>query len=370
MKIEAWILSYIIGFVIVVFVFLEQTMMLGIPANLVSIVELIGGIMLIAGSSEAFVLAVQGISKNMHLTPYVSGIYASLAATIPELSVLTFLMLDGNYDLAWVLSLATIFVNSMVFSVYSLFLPKDSEGNYKLPEAIMWVGTDLLSMGAVISLAVGLSMLILHVFSPASTPKFTSDELFVFGFCLLMVFAAYLHRITKYYGKRETEQEQLDEESHGHITKKHVVFLVIMASIGALFGGEALSGFAEFSTDTLGMNFIQAALLLVVFGGTPEYIIVASSHSKNQIEIALSNAFGGIVQVFFVIFGYTLFAAALLGGSVTIGLFSVVLLFFAFPSMFILRVMITDDGKVNNLESISMIAVFIMMLYMLLMFGF
>ncbi|RLI56803.1 MAG: hypothetical protein DRO87_07695 [Candidatus Thorarchaeota archaeon] len=141
-------------------------------------------------------------------------------------------------------------------------------------------------------------------------------------------------------------------------------------------GGEALSSFANFAIDEAGLTFIQAALLLVVFGGTPEYIIVASSHRKNEIEIALSNAFGGIVQVFFVVFGYTLLASGIIGiwtsgglNIIPIDLFSVVLLLFAFPTLFILRVMITDDAKVNALESIAMIAVFVMMLYILLVYG-
>ncbi|MGY5859439.1 MAG: hypothetical protein RTU63_08715, partial [Candidatus Thorarchaeota archaeon] len=94
--------------------------------------------------------------------------------------------------------------------------------------------------------------------------------------------------------------------------------------------------------------------------------------------VALSNAFGGIVQVFFVIFGFTMLMSGVLGffdpvaqglQIVPIELYSVVLLIFAFPTMFILRAMITDDAKINSLESVSMIAVFIMMLYILLFYG-
>ncbi|MFW9975122.1 MAG: hypothetical protein ACFFDQ_07660, partial [Candidatus Thorarchaeota archaeon] len=52
-----------------------------------------------------------------------------------------------------------------------------------------------------------------------------------------------------------------------------------------------------------------------------------------------------------------------------IDVYSVVLLLFAFPTMFILRIMITDDSKINALESVAMIAVFVMMLYILLVYG-
>jgi Ca2+/Na+ antiporter len=373
-------MAYLTGFVIIIGLFLLEFIGLHLEQNILAIAELLGGILLIGGACEAFVISVEGIAHNYKMTDYVSGIYASLASTIPELSVIAFLLIGGKYELAWVLALATIFMNSLVFALYTLILPKDENGNYKLPDAINWVGSELLSMGAVISLSVGLSMLIVFVFAienPLLPRHLEAMELFVFGGALIGVFIAYLYWITKYYGKAEEETIPKSEDPNVHhpLSRKNLGIYLIVASAGALLGGEALSGFAHFATETLHLSFIHAALLLVIFGGTPEYIIVASSHRKDQIEVALSNAFGGIVQVFFVIFGFTLIAAgissAIAGVTqvIPIDLFSVVLLFFAFPSMFILRVIITDDSSVNALESISMIAVFIMMLYILLMYG-
>lgn len=342
--------------------------------------------MLIAGACEAFVLSVEGIAHNMHLTDYVSGIYASIASTIPELCVLVFLILGGQYEMAWILALATIFMNSLVFALYTLVLPKDEHGNFKLPDAIMWVGSDLLSMGAVISLSVGLSMVLVHLFpitaSNVLIPQFLdSGELILFGLCLVLVFIAYLYRITKYYGRCDPTSDDpyiSCEIEHDVMPKQTVVVFLVLASIGALLGGEALSSFAHFAINEIGLPVIHAALLLVIFGGTPEYIIVASSHRKDELDVALSNAFGGIVQVFFVIFGFTMIASGILGyfdplhfglEILPIELYSVVLLLFAFPTMFILRVMITDDSKINALESVAMIAVFVMMLYILLFYG-
>jgi Ca2+/Na+ antiporter len=386
-KFKLWQLSYIIGLLIVAPLLLLDLLGLHIiPEAISPFLELIGGIMVIAGACEAFVLSVEGIAHNLHLTDYVSGIYASIASTIPELSVLTFLILGGQYEMAWILALATIFLNSLVFAVYSLLLPKDEYGNYQLPDAIQHVGSDLLSMGAVISLSVGLSMMLVHLFPLTSSlvliPQFLdSGELLLFGFCLVIVFIAYLYRITKYYGHCDPSAQDpylACEITHEAMPKSTVGIYLILASLGALLGGEALSSFAHFAIDEAGLPIIHAALLLVIFGGTPEYIIVASSHRKKEIEIALSNAFGGIVQVFFVIFGFTMIASGILGffdptklglEILPIELYSVVLLLFAFPTLFILRVMITDDSKINALESVSMIAVFVMMLYILLVYG-
>jgi len=384
MKPKLWQLAYLTGFIIVGTIISLENLGLDLPHSLAAWIELIGGVLLIGGACEAFVISVEGIAHNFKLTDYVSGIYASLASTIPELSVIIFLLLGQQFEMAWVLALATIFMNSLVFALYTLILPKDEQGNFRLPDAIMWVGSDLLTMGAVISLAVGLSMLLVGVF-PVGEAGFSfthlqAGELMVFGLCLLTVFIAYLFTITKYYGHTE---EPIDHDGanggviYPKLSKQVLAIYLVVAGFGALLGGEALSSFANFASGSEGLNlsFIDTALLLVVFGGTPEYIIVASSHRKEEIEVALSNAFGGIVQVFFVIFGFTLLASGIIGFAlgiqdvVPIDLFSVVLLFFAFPSMFVLRQMITDDAKVNALESIAMIAVFVMMLYILLMYG-
>ena len=387
MKLHLWQWSYLIGLVIVVPLLLLE--LLGLHLffqNLIPYVELVGGILLIAGACEAFVLSVEGIAHNMHLTDYVSGIYASIASTIPEICVVLFLILGGAYEMAWVLALATIFMNSLVFAVYTLILPKDEHGNFRLPDAIMWVGSDLLAMGAVISLSVGLSMMLVHLFPVTPTggeirQYLDAGELILFGLCLVFVFIAYLYQITKYYGRCDPTSEDpylSCDVTHAPMTKRNVVVLIALASLGALLGGEALSSFAHYAINEAGLPIIHAALLLVIFGGTPEYIIVASSHRKNELEIALSNAFGGIVQVFFVIFGFTMIFSGIIGyidplylgiDILPIDVYSVVLLLFAFPTLFILRVMITDDSKINALESVSMIAVFIMMLYILLVYG-
>ncbi|MHA2005546.1 MAG: hypothetical protein ACW960_15895 [Candidatus Thorarchaeota archaeon] len=344
-----WQLVYIVGLIIVGTMLVLDFIGVHLPHDTVAYIELAGGVMLIGGACEAFVISVEGIAHNFNMTDYVSGIYASLASTIPELAVIIFLILGQQFEMAWVLALATIFMNSLVFAIYTLMLPKDEQGNFRLPDAIQWVGSDLLTMGAVISLAVGLSMIVVMLFP-------------------------------KYYGKTPEPIDHDGEDGgviYHHLTRPKLALYLIFASAGALLGGEALANFANFASGAEGLNlsFLHTALLLVIFAGTPEYIIVASSHIKEEIEVALSNAFGGIVQVFFVIFGFTLLASGITGFAlniqdvVPIDLFSVVLLVFAFPSMFLLRQMITDDSKVNALESIAMIAVFVMMLYILLIYG-
>ncbi|MHA1858871.1 MAG: hypothetical protein ACTSUU_05435, partial [Candidatus Thorarchaeota archaeon] len=250
MKLHTWQLSYILGLSVIFSIMGLEALSISVPLTAVRVIDLIAGVMVIAGASEAFVLSVEGISQQKNLTDYVSGIYASLASTIPELSVLTFLLLGGRFEMAWVLALATIFMNSLVFAIYTIVLPKDERGNFQLPDAIMWVGSDLLAMGAAISLAVGFTMLMLFVFSqvnPLLPQSLDAGELLVFGACLIGVFVAYLYRITKYYGvcEPQSDDEIMTCEVHYSVpTGKSLVVLLLIAAFGALVGGEALAGFA------------------------------------------------------------------------------------------------------------------------------
>ena len=239
MKLKIWQLAYLVGFVIIIGLSLLDIIGLHLGEYPLAVAELIGGILLIGGACEAFVISVEGIAHNYKMTDYVSGIYASLASTIPELSVIVFLLIGGKYELAWVLALATIFMNSLVFAFYTLILPKDEDGNYRLPDAINWVGSELLSMGAVISLSVGLSMLMVFVFAienPLLPRHLEAGELFVFGGALLGVFVAYLYWITKYYGSA-AEDPELQVESHIQqhpLSRQQLAILLITASAGAL----------------------------------------------------------------------------------------------------------------------------------------
>ncbi|MHA2068088.1 MAG: hypothetical protein ACXABY_27320, partial [Candidatus Thorarchaeota archaeon] len=114
MRPKIWQLVYLIGFIIVGVIIGLEFLGLHLPPDIAAWVELAGGILLIGGACEAFVISVEGIAHNYNLTDYVSGIYASLASTIPELSVIVFLIIGQQFEMAWVLALATIFMNSLV----------------------------------------------------------------------------------------------------------------------------------------------------------------------------------------------------------------------------------------------------------------
>ena len=67
-----------------------------------------------------------------------------------------------------------------------------------------------------------------------------------------------------------------------------------------------VSDFAEVMLHKIQLPPVRAALVLAFFAGMAEIFIIIESHLKKEYEIALSNAFGGITQVKFLVFPFTL----------------------------------------------------------------
>ena len=92
LKLRLWQIAYIIGMAIVFSMMALDA--LGLHYDWIPILELLGGVLLIAGSCEAFVICIEGIANNMQMTDYVAGIYADLYGRIihldkPELTIWT-----------------------------------------------------------------------------------------------------------------------------------------------------------------------------------------------------------------------------------------------------------------------------------------
>ncbi|MHA1930134.1 MAG: hypothetical protein ACTSV2_16305, partial [Candidatus Thorarchaeota archaeon] len=66
MKLRLWQIAYIIGMAIVFSMMALDA--LGLHYDWIPILELLGGVLLIAGSCEAFVICIEGIAHNMQMT--------------------------------------------------------------------------------------------------------------------------------------------------------------------------------------------------------------------------------------------------------------------------------------------------------------
>ncbi|MGE0623777.1 MAG: hypothetical protein AB7I04_08835 [Pseudomonadales bacterium] len=361
-----------------------------LPPFLRSVVALVIGLLFIEVACEALVTATERLAARRLWDHYVAGTVAEIVATLPELVVICF-VIPVSPLAALVIALVTIYNNALVFSVYSYFLPKDQKGRFLMPAAITEAGTQLLIAGAGIGSVIGLVML---VFSTGGHSKqaFVALDLAVLAVIMLCVFGVYLSRLVRGYASEEArvqEALQLNTEeiearkAHAYhqvrqTSLAHIVFLFVIGSAFAFVGGERVAEFAHTAIEELDLNPIAAAICLAAFAGMSEYVILWRAHRRKQYGIALANAFGGITQVMFMVLPFTLLAIAVYQGVLAVDHVdlplaftpsNVLLFVLLFPTFYVLIALIEEDHTLGALDTITMLAIFTLVILILVGYG-
>jgi len=139
-----------------------------------------------------------------------------------------------------------------------------------------------------------------------------------------------------------------------------------------------VSEFAHDMIADLAINPVLTALILAVFAGMSEYVILWKSHAKKEYGIALANAFGGITQVMFLVFPFTLLCIA--GYQVFINpghpelplpfsLSNIFLLLFLYPTFYTLTSLLEKDHTLGILDTVIMSALFLFLIALLVTYG-
>ena len=354
---------------------------------LVNAMLALGGLLTIAGSCEVMILAAVGLAGKLRWNEYVAGVIAGLASNLPEVAMLAFVV-AADVRIAFVVTLLTLHINALVFSIFCVLMPRDERGHASLPKAISLLGADMLACAAGLMIALGFLMIAMSSFDGGghAGEGLGLWDLVMIAAALLAVMAVYLRSLVRRFSG--TSSEAGAEQAEGGTTRASASWGMIalyggLGSVGALIGGHAVGDFADNLVGFLrgeGYSEMIGAIVVAFLAGMPAYILVTSAHLKGKTQLALSNVFGAIVQVPFVILPAVLLFAALLsgigvvpllpeGGILAIDLETVSVILFGFPALLILWKSITDDGAVNKLETTIMMALFGLMLYFLAVHG-
>ena len=165
---------------------------------------------------------------------------------------------------------------------------------------------------------------------------------------------------------------------------RKIVCLGALGVATAVLGGHGVGDFAGVLVETLkvhGYSEMIGAIILSLFGAAGCYVMIAMAHVKGKVAIALSNITGAVTQVPFVVLPLTLIMMAIFaqtgvipylqphGSVLAIDFVTVTVLLFGFPTLLIMWKSIQDDGKVNWLETTSMIVLFGLIIYFLARHG-
>lgn len=375
------------GWVLVVGLLLAGTLhFVHVPGAVGALLEMLGGLLLIGGSCEALIISVEGGSSILGLSKFVGGTFAAVVSNIPEIALLGFFVVDDP-TMAFVIGMMSIYTNSMTFALYAVLLPKD-RGAASIPAPIVKAGTDLLSFGGGICLALAGAMIVLREFdSPVTT--IGAPELAFVGGSLFLVFVTFLVTLVK-SGKEEAAAPVAEGESspssavaepgahddeHAGVptTMAGVVGLLAIGVVGSFLGGHAMSDVGDFIVATFpGLSTMVVALILAVISGVPTYVIVGNAHLKKQSLIALSNTFGGLTQNLFntmaicclMIAGFN-WIGVLDHTTIPINAATTLSVLFIYPTYTILSRAIEDDGKFNWIEIVSLLALFSFLVFLL-----
>lgn len=385
-----WIIKCCLGTLLFLGLWSIQFYKIPISQTLYAILSLITGLVILQVACEVLVMATERLAARKNWDHYIAGTLAEILSTIPELVVIAFIV-PISPTAAFVIALVTIYNNALVFSLYSFFLPKDTKGKFLMPKPITEAGTQILIAGAGVSLIIGFLLL---TFSAARHPKnsFEAHDLIILGVLLLIIFAVYIFKLVRDYSNEEksvrdtlnlSESEVEHRKSAVYTNVKAsslmgIALLFIIGVSGAVMGGESVSIFAEIVIHDLGLNPLLTALLLAVFAGMSEYVILWTSHRKQEYGIALANSFGGITQVMFLVLPFTLIAIGAyqlyINGAhaelpLAFELSHILLLIFLFPTFFVLFELLEEDHTLGILDTTIMTGIFVLIILILVTYG-
>jgi Ca2+/Na+ antiporter len=385
-----WARRMAVAYFLWLVMFLLEHFGVTLPIYLDAMLSLVVGLIIIQVACQVLVSTTERFAARMRWTHYVAGTGAEILSTLPEMVVIAFLVPVSPLT-AFVVAMVTIYNNALVFSIYSYFLPRDQQGKFLMPKPITDSGTQILIAGGVLGLVMGLVML---TFSLEGHPKhaFEAIDLFVFAILLLSIFVIYIYKLVRDLGEEEEEVQATlglteDEmELRQNLAFKHVqksslpfiFFLLVLGILGSFLGGERVARFATLTIDGLGLSGVVAAIILAGFAGMSEYVILWTSHRKQEYGIALANAFGGIAQLLFLIVPFTLLAIAYYQTFVnpghpdlpiTFSVPNILLLIFLFPTLHTLAALLQKDHTMDILDTVIMFAIVGLLLLLLVTYG-
>lgn len=326
--------------------------------------QLLAGLAIIQGACEALILAVERLGARYRWDSFIAGTAGEIVSTLPEFVVIVFLVQVDAFA-AFLIATVTIYNNALIFSIYSFFLPKDVKGKFLMPEPITRAGTEVLIAGSGIALVLGLVLLALR--SETHKIELNPVDLGMIALILFIIFGFYMHSLLKYYAHAEPGQRAgLLNPALYRVSWLAIIAMFALGAFGAFAGGESVAAFARIALDRLSLPEVPTALILAFFAGVSEYVIVYKAHKREDTGLALSNVFGGITQVMFLVFPFTLAVIALLGGSIPISFTSTIVLLLLFPVFFVLFEYLEEDHTLNNLDAAGMVGLFVLTLYVLL----
>tara|TARA_R110002072_G_scaffold31735_18_gene97680 strand:+ start:2774 stop:3682 length:909 start_codon:yes stop_codon:yes gene_type:complete len=203
---------------------------------------------------------------------------------------------------------------------------------------------------------------------PEFESSFSVVDLLFISLILLSIFVVYIYKLLTSYAEEESEVRENLAMSEADIAQRlelvyanvkpssfvTIAALFLIGVAGALFGGHEISGFAATMIQDLNINPILTALVLALFAGMSEYVILWQSHRKREYGIAVYQ-------------GYMNPSHPELPLDFSIS--NTFLLLFLFPTFYTLSSLLEEDHTLGILDTTIMTGIFLFLIVLLVRYG-
>jgi len=354
----------------------------------------VGGLIVVFASSEMMIKAVDGYAKRKKMNSFVAGTMAGLSSNIPELVMLAFVLI-ATPRVGFIVTVLTLHVGAAAFGLYCGALPRDIEGNANLPKPLVGLSTDLYAAAAGVFFSLGIIMILMKAFAVGSvtgrgsSASLNTTDLYVFGIILLLIQAVAITRLVKRFS-RDHEPASVEDipvekaENETLMSIGAIIAFSLAGLVASVIGGHSVGEFAGILVHKLeeaGYSEMFGAVILSVFASAGAFVMIGTAHFQKKYSIAMANASGAITQVPFLVLPIAMIMLAAFtqtgviphlndgNGVIPIDIHTTSAIILGFPSMLILWKAVQDDGKVNWVETSTMVAIFLLVIYLLIAHG-
>ena len=350
----------------------------------------VGGLVVVFASSEMMIKAVDGYAKRTKMNSFVAGTMGGLSSNVPELVMLGF-VLAATPRIGFIVTVLTLHVGAAAFGLYCGALPRDVEGNASLPKPLVGLSTDLYAAAAGVFFSLGAIMLLMKAFGTGATEgaALSTTDLYVFGVILLAIQAVAITRLVKRFSGEHVPESVDDvpvemEANEKLMSVSAIIAFSVAGLVVSVIGGHSVGEFASVLVERLsaaGYSEMLGAVILSVFAAAGAFVMIGTAHAQKKYNIAMANASGAITQVPFLVLPIAMIMLAAFtqtgvippldntGGVIPIDIHTTTTILLGFPSMLILWKAVQDDGKVNWVETSTMVAIFMLIIYLLVAHG-
>jgi len=277
--------------------------------------------------SEWAVTGLNSGAKYVGLSEYVAGILSSLASNLPEAVIAVLLILKGEELIAVITVLSAAGFNTLILAM-AIIMATWKTWKIKVPEDLEKKEAPIIRWAIVAMLMTVVFGFIEYVHALSSETLTLKDAQLTRPVSALLALSYIFYLIYVVVKKDnngderlklETEsgteknvehnEEKKEEETDGEhdlLSVPFTIFFLVMGFVGIFFGGETLTWCVEeilHGSLNIELSNITIALILGAAGAVPEHGIAIISAAKNEVDVALGNAIGGILQSSLLIFG-------------------------------------------------------------------